>query len=184
MKYVDQMLSAYVYIAMNMLNHNALKEHFYALFYGQGFISDYSNVPVKRSISYHGCIANVQNVLYNFWKEFVLWRSFPYYFQRTLANITFIICPFSQILVIIIKSTTGFIFLCNVVFLVGCTRILVGIWSAHDIVFELFQTCYYYYITRSFPRFLRSLFLLKRTRSSTFFIHNYHVRFIYILYDL
>ena len=31
-----------------------------------GIISDYSNVPVKRSISYHGCIANVQNVLYNF----------------------------------------------------------------------------------------------------------------------
>ena len=38
-------------------------------------------------------VANVQNVLYNFWKEHVLLRSFWYHFWRTLANINFFICP-------------------------------------------------------------------------------------------
>ena len=48
-----------------------------------------------------------------------------------------------------VQNRTFFDALFNII----VTRILVGSWLAHDIVFELFfLICHYYYITRSFQR--------------------------------
>ena len=116
-------------------------------------------------------------------------------FNIIFANIILLICLFSQIDIgFNYKVCNLFFFPLELVFfpfkhmksytacLVGCTRILVGIWSAHDIIIELFLM-YITIVTLHvlFLVLLRSVFLLKRMQriSSTFFIPISHVRYIY-----